>query len=158
MNVYAVDTIPEHLEIVAGKMRADDVREIWAAGKRTPLSSLKMSFYLSKYRKTIMLDGEPVGLFGVVPQSALGGTGVPWMLGTDAITKISRKFLRGCKVYVPEMISQFERLENYVDARNTVSIQWLKWLGFVIMEPEPYGHLNLPFHRFYMENHNVCAN
>lgn len=154
-NAYVVDTIPEHLEIVASKMRADDVREIWAAGKRTPLSSLKMSYSLSTYRKTIMLDGDPIGLFGVVPKTALGGGGTVWMLGTEGITKISRKFLRGCRVYVPDMLSGFNHLENYVDARNTVSIQWLKWLGFAIMDPEPYGHLNLPFHKFYMENPNV---
>lgn len=155
MDAYVTETIPEHLDIVAANMRADDVREIWAAGKRTPLLSLKMSYSLSKYRKTIMLDDAPIGLFGVVPVSVLGSIGTPWMLGTDGITKISRKFLRGCRYYMPEMISGFNRLENYIDARNTVSIQWLKWLGFVIMDPEPYGHLNLPFHKFYMENTNV---
>lgn len=148
--LYAINTLPEHIEPIAANMRLDDVREIWAAGQRTPLVSLKMSVALGRH-KTIMLADKPVGMFGVTPLSCIGRHGSPWLLGTDELARHSRSFLKGCLRHFPEVTNGFEFLENYVDARNTVSIRWLKWLGFVIMEPEPYGPFKLPFHRFYME-------
>ena len=98
-----------------------------------------------------MLSDKPVGMFGVTPLSVIGRHGSPWLLGTDELANHSRSFLKGCIKHFPEVTKGFDFLENYVDARNEVSIRWLKWLGFVIMEPEPYGPFKLPFHRFYME-------
>lgn len=148
--LYAIKTVEEHIEPIAANMRLDDVREIWAAGKRTPVSALKMSMALGKHN-TIMLSDKPVGMFGVTPLSVIGRHGSPWLLGTDELANHSRSFLKGCIKHFPEVTKGFDFLENYVDARNSVSIMWLKWLGFVIMEPEPYGPFKLPFHRFYME-------
>lgn len=155
MMAYVTDSTPEHISIVANAMRHADVAEIWAAGRKTPETALKASMALSRYCKTIMLDDKPIGMFGVTPLSVVTGNGVPWMLGTPEIETISMRFLRGSLSYIREMLAGYSYLENWVDARNTVSIRWLKWLGFAIVKPEPYGHLNLPFHRFYMENPNV---
>ncbi len=152
MRAYLVDATLEHAERIADLMRPDDVREIWAAKKTTPRQAIITSFILSNYPKTIMIDDEPVAMFGVTGESVLSGTGTPWMLGTGEIEKISIRFLRGSKNGIKEILSGYRILENYVDARNTVSIQWLKWLGFDIMAAEPYGAFGLPFHRFYMEN------
>jgi len=151
---YTVDSLKEHIEPIALNMRLDDVKEIWASGKRTPQTSLKMSMSFGK-SKTIMLDGNPVGMYGVCPVSFLSFKGSPWLLGTDILRLHSREFLKGCKAIFPDLIKEYKYLENYVDCRNKTSIRWLKWLGFAIMEPEPYGPFKLPFHRFYMENNHV---
>ncbi len=50
------------------------------------------------------------------------------------------------------MLDLFPHLQNYVDARNEISIRWLKWLGFRFdPKPVPYGIWGLPFLRFQME-------
>ncbi len=72
------------------------------------------------------------------------------MLGTDDVPHHSMKFLRESKRIVGEMRERFKYLYNYVDARNTVSVHWLHWLGFDIYEAVPYGAEQLPFHLFTM--------
>jgi hypothetical protein len=42
-------------------------------------------------------------------------------------------------------------LENWVDARNRLAIRWLRWCGFEIEAPAPYGPHELPFCRFSMK-------
>jgi hypothetical protein len=155
MRAYVTESSPEHIKPVALNMRAADVAEIWAAGKNRPENALKASMALSQYCKTIMIDDAPAAIFGVTPLSSLTGRGVPWLLGTAQIESIPHRFLKGSMVYLRDMARGFSYLENWVDARNAHSIAWLKWLGFVIMPSEPYGHLRLPFHRFYMENPHV---
>lgn len=152
---HVVEAKPEHIEPVASAMREADIMEIWAASKSRPVASLKHCMAISDYMKTIIVDGKPAGMFGTTPMSKLSGRGAVWMLGTPDIDRISKTFLRQSRKYVDEMLAPYRIIENYVDARNTRSILWLKWLGFVMLDPEPHGHLQIPFHRFYMENNNV---
>jgi hypothetical protein len=42
-------------------------------------------------------------------------------------------------------------MENWVDARNLDAIQWLRWCGFQIEAPRPYGKHGLDFCRFTMK-------
>ena len=49
------------------------------------------------------------------------------------------------------MLREFPVLRNVVDARNTVSIRWLVWLGFTIGTPQPMGVRGLPFIPFANE-------
>jgi len=53
-----------------------------------------------------------------------------------------------CVKWVRRQSEKFSLLYNYVDARNVKSIKWLRWLGFQLDEPAPYGVRGLPFHRF----------
>lgn len=155
MRACVIEAQNFHIPYIANNMRPDDANEVWAASRKTPVLALKASLILSQYAKTIMVDDEPAAMFGVSDLNRLTGKGVPWLLGTSKIERVSYRFLKGSKVYLKDMLSGFSCLENWVDARNTVSIQWLKWLGFDMMPSEPYGHFGLPFHRFYMENKNV---
>lgn len=88
-------------------------------------------------------------VFGIVRPSLLSTKGLVWLIGAPevedaglAILKVSRRFVR-------EMAKGFDFIENWVDARNTVSINWLRWCGFTVEEPKPYGVAQLPFHHFY---------
>jgi len=47
-------------------------------------------------------------------------------------------------------LAGYSHLENWVDARNTKAINWLRWLGFTVHDPVPFGVAGLPFHRFDM--------
>ena len=73
------------------------------------------------------------------------------MLGTDLIKKKQKIFLKRSKPWLEDIKKDYNYLENYVDARNTLSIKWLKWLGFKVEDPIPYGVNGEPFHKFTME-------
>lgn len=84
----------------------------------------------SDWALTGLIDGEPVCMFGVAPVSILNGEGAPWMLGTEQLEQAQVAFLRACRGVVADMERTYPRLMNVVDARNTVAIRWLRWLGF----------------------------
>ena len=142
----------DHIFWIANNMRQADRDEIAAAAGKGPWAALRDSLHLSVAAWTGLVDDEPICMFGVVPLDILGGVGSPWLLGTDEIEKHAISFLRLNKQYVKEMLEYFPYLVNFVDARNKMSIQWLKWLGFKFdSSPIPYGIWNLPFYRFSKE-------
>ena len=53
-------------------------------------------------------------------------------------------------LYLTQMHEVHPVLRNVVDARNTVSIRWLEWLGFTLGTPQPMGVCGLPFIPFEM--------
>jgi hypothetical protein len=63
---------------------------------------------------------------------------VPWMLATDDIRAIGREFLLGSHGEVDRMRKSYALLINNVHSKNTLSMRWLKWLGFII-DPTPAG-------------------
>ena len=155
MMAHVEDCKFEHIAPVAINMRADDVREIWCSSKSRPLMALKSSFFLCPNAKTIMVDDKPAAIFGINRLSVLNDTGIPWLLGTPKLEGISYKFVKYSRIYLQKMSKDFARLENHVDARNTASIKWLRWLGFDIMEAKPYGPFEVLFHKFSMEVKDV---
>jgi len=75
------------------------------------------------------------------------------MLGSEELNmpRVGNEVGKRSRYYVLEMKRHFQRLENYVDARQKRSIRWLKWCGFTVENPKPWGTLGLPFHQFWME-------
>ena len=73
------------------------------------------------------------------------------MLATDLLDLHSFRFLRECGTGIVAISAEFTIIENYCDARNSITVRWLKWLGFTVEEAEPYGVYNMPFHHFYKE-------
>lgn len=150
-GLVVVKSVMEHIGPIADNMREQDKNEIWAASKSKPHNALLRSYILSEKAWTVMNGDNPIIMFGVMLYGALSRTGSPWLLGTDDLVNHKRQFLvEGRKILRTEIMPDYSSLLNYVDARNTVSINWLRWLGFDIMDPEPYGALGLPFHKFCM--------
>ena len=55
-------------------------------------------------------------------------------------------FVRECRPYTQILNAQYDRIYNYVDARNKKAIRWLKFVGFTIDKtPYPVGPDNTPF-------------
>ena len=138
-----------HIPAIVRNIREADREELLASSNRTPNEVLIQGLMISEMAWTGMVDGEPVCIFGVAPCET-AGVGRPWMIGTKLLEKYQMVFLRRCKPRVVIMQCLFEVLENWVDARNTRAIQWLKWLGFSFSEPVPAGPFSLPFCRFDM--------
>ena len=97
------------------------------------------------------INGELACLFGCAPiNGMLGLRAAPWLLGTDVLDRHPSALMRHTAPYLAQMQRRYPHLLNYVDARNTRSIRWLKRLGFVIHPARPFGVAQLPFHYFEM--------
>lgn len=155
MIVTARHAHPDDINLIASNMRDGDKAEIAASHGLRPEIALRLCCASSSWLRTGTIDGEPFCMFGVAPYSVLTGAGTPWLLGTDRAREVPKDFLRQSRALLPVMSKGFSRLENLVDARNDMSIRWLKWLGFAMMPAEPFGIHGLPFHRFYMEVNHV---
>lgn len=139
----------EDAESIACYAREADINELWAAAKSTPLTTMVRGMEHSE-AWTWLIDGVPVCMFGVTPLSILGGYGSPWLVGTHEIDSHAWAFLHSSRAGILELFEQWGHLQNFVDARNTKAIRWLKYLGFTIHPAAPYGPFGLPFHHFEM--------
>ena len=151
MTPSIVEARVKHIPAIAGRVRAADEAELWAISCLSPTHVMLQALNLSTFARTGFVGDAAVCMFGVVRSSYLGGAGRPWMVGTDLLDRYDKIFLRRCRGEVAEMFKHFERLENYVDQRNTKAIKWLRWLGFSFGEPQPMGPFNMLFIKFSME-------
>ena len=144
MAVEIVRAQPAHLQ--AMEIRPEDKAEFWAAAMVDPKDSLMPGLGNAW---SCLVDGEPVAVFGVTPPAMLGGAAIPWLVGSVHLNP--RLLLRPAREVLDGW--DFEHLENWVDARNTKAVRWLRWLGFTIHPAGPYGVMGLPFHRFERLRH-----
>jgi hypothetical protein len=102
------------------------------------------------------VDDEPVCIAGIAKADLPGsyaGAATPWMLGTPGMMKYSRMLVKDARVYIDEKMKEFTCLFNFVHAENSVSIGWLKHLGFTLGKTvEEYGPGKQPFILFYRYN------
>lgn len=142
------------IAFLAARLRSDDRRElqaVWGAGVDFA-SILAHAVRLSTHLWVMEAAGEPIALFGVAPISLLQGVGAPWLLGTDAVKKQARTLVVKGRWYVALMDKEYPGgLCNFVDARNTLSVRWLRSLGFTLHPPAPYGGRGAPFHKFELK-------
>ncbi len=146
-----VPTEIDHVGIIASNMRELDRQECIAAIGLDPADALYYSFTGSENVWTILYKDKPIAIFGVARLSLLSEVGVPWMLGTDELDQAGWPIIRFSRKIIRGLLEYYSKLENYVDARNKKSIKWLRWCGFIIEPPEPYGAYRLPFHRFHLD-------
>lgn len=140
---------------LAPVLRAADRAEIYATSGREPVEALKQSIYASQIAYAAEDQDGCFALFGCSSPSAVATVGHPWLLGADRLTTTHRRmFVAETKRFLAAIRTRFDFLVNYVDARNTTSIHWLQRNGFTIFEPEPWGVLGAPFHRFEWRTDN----
>jgi len=149
-EISIVPATLDHAAHMAPRMRIADCVEVWASDRLLPLQALRTSLRRTPKAWAGLVDGRPECIFGVSPLAVLGECGVPWMLGSEDLPDYAVPFLRRNRAYIASIIQDYRELSNYVDARNSMSIRWLKWLGFAIMPTETYGPFGLPFHKFVM--------
>jgi hypothetical protein len=140
--------VPADLDELAANMRPADRDEITASNGADIRRTLGFSLLLSVNAFAVRSEEGLLCVFGTAAHSLLDDTGAIWMLGTPIVDKHPRTLSRVTRRYVAEMLRIFPILANWVDARNAASIKLLRWCGFTIGEPEPYGVRGLPFHRF----------
>jgi hypothetical protein len=130
----------KHAVELAALMRPEDEAECLASGHETALDAVAASMERSSVCCALLLDGEVAALFGIVP--APGNTACAWALTGRAVSRRPVTFGRVSRRVVGAFLLQHEALFNYVDARYTAAIRWLRWLGFMVgtaRELEPGG-------------------
>lgn len=140
-------------------MRRADREEVWASHRMTPEEALRFSVGRSgEHAWAVERGGRIVTLFGCAPMSLVGSSGTPWLLGSDEIQDIRLTFLKYSRPIVRQLSARFALLENWIDARNTLHLDWARWTGFRVEEPEPYGVYRQPFCRIVMKRgEDPCA-
>ena len=149
VGLSILPTTQKDIEELSSKLRKSDIEEVLASHNFAPKEAVSVSVELSTHSYAVRVNNALVMIYGVSMLHDKNGAS-PWMLATDELQKHAIKFYRITKKHVDEMYKQYGYLENYVDARNALSIRWLKWLGFTIHKAEPYGIEQLLFHRFTM--------
>lgn len=139
---------PEMIHYIADNMRQADVDEVKAASSFTPLEAITKGVEISDMTSVAIINGDIVAIMGVVKTGVLSDNGVPWLLGTDNVSKHYREFLGSSRTVLNAMINVCPNLTNYVYVKNTVSIRWLKWLGFKLEKAKPFGVNGELFHKF----------
>lgn len=145
----------EHIARLVPNVREADRRELWAGWRHTPEQSMRFGLERSSHVWTGFIDFEPVCMFGAVPVSLLGGSGVPWLIGTDKLVEHQMTFLRRCRPQLARMQRVYEHLTNYVAAENAAAVRWLEWLGFTLHEPMPFGPDGVAFRMFEWRRQDV---
>ena len=127
-------------------LRKEDIQEIQAVTGLPPLLSLLTGLKMSSVPLVICnADCKPVAMLGVVPNGLIGFI---WMVGTDDLKKLVYHFLRNSKDVCDVLKGKHQILHNYVDKRNKLHINWLKWMGFSIINEVNYGIENRKFYEF----------
>lgn len=129
-------------------LRPSDLAECQAYGQADIAAGIEASVRRSVLCWTALVDGEVAAILGVAPLNILTGIGSPWMLGTPLVDRYQRVLVRKTPEYIARMLKAFPHLVNFVHARNTTSVRWLRRLGFTLHEAVPYGPLGEPFHPF----------
>lgn len=151
MTVYrVVPATLEHIDEILPNLRRADVVEGEIATGLSAKEALVLSVQSSFEAIAAYADDRLVMLAGVVPASLISSNAAPWMVGTDELTKHAFKLCRENRRYVKKWLTWFPYLENWVDAENKVALKWLKWLGFELEDPIPWGgsgHFFIRFHQ-----------
>lgn len=145
---------PADLEHLSAHLRTQDQAELDAAGWLDYHRALEVSVERSRWSQVGLIDGQIACVFGCAEYgSLLAPTGVPWLLGTDVLTRHRRVLQRLARCYIETMLLDYPRLFNAVHAGNTAAVRWLKRLGFTLhpaIAAPPHG---APFHVFEMSRH-----
>ena len=137
----------EDVEWIAPRLRDADRDEVLAAVGIAPEEALVEGFERSTKTFAGFYEEEPFIVFGV--GTGQPDVGWPWLLGTDKIREARMGFLRQSEYWLNELHEGHPLLFNYVDARNTLHIRWLKWMGFSFINlHQEYGVGRLPFYEF----------
>lgn len=134
-----------HCGPLASQMRASDRIECEALG-RTPKDALRNGLRCSLEAYTALVEGKPVAMLGVVPDSLLGGRATVWMLGTEEAYAQGRALVTYGPLMLDMWLGKFDELANIVSSGNERAIRLLRRWGFAFGGPVTHRGVEfLPF-------------
>jgi hypothetical protein len=153
---HVVKATAYHALDLAYRLRPADVAEIKASSGFTPEDALAMSMFSSRRAWAVIHKGRCEAIFGVAPWPMTPDVGAPWLLASSVFETIGHRVGKDTRKYVRECEALFPILANYVDARHTRSLRWLRWAGFELDSIDlHHGVESRPFFRFSKVSHHV---
>lgn len=122
---------------VAQQLRAADRLELQAAGLTGPREwrdAIEEGIAHSPLCWTATVNRTPAAVFGCRPLPELG-VAAPWFLGTDAVLRQRRAFVRLAPAYIDSMLATYPLLRNAAHAENREALRWLRAAGFELGAP-----------------------
>lgn len=150
VNVQVRPATLEHAALLAPQLRAEDLAEAMAHGFTDALDALTKCVERSADAYALMFDEQVAALFGVGHPLEVVATGEEiccvWALTGRAVCEHPKAFIRASRPMLAFMLEHCGILWNYVDGRYTAALRWLRWLGFSVGEPVPFGPAGELFH------------
>lgn len=142
---------PGDARVLANHLRPEDYREVRALRDGNMSDLLVMSIASSDPCYSAFTSGGALAMiFGVAPHPTEDKTGIVWLLGTTDMAQLHYRFLRESKSWLDRLFGdRYEILFNIADKRNTLHLDWLRWLGFKFMKEIPAGRNRELFIEFY---------
>lgn len=140
------ESVLKDIDSLSLNMRKEDAAEVWSLTRSTPKEALVYSYKYSERSYSAFFKDEIVAMFGIVPGSLVSDKATIWALTSNVVPKVAFSFAKYSRQYINEFLKEYPVLENWVDARYTKSLNWLKWCGAEIEPAEPMGVDGLPFH------------
>lgn len=126
---------PDVIEQLAAALHPADAAELKAAGWTELQRCLAGASLTAMHWR-----GELLALLGCETHPNEPGSGIPWMLSTDAIERAPHAVVgRACLHLVQGWRQQHRRLANMVHRDNARALRLVAWLGFTINDDEPMG-------------------
>jgi hypothetical protein len=148
LEVSILPTVDSDLDELAEKMRDIDVMECHQVLNLPVAKVLQLSRAVSYEILTGRVNGELVVIYGIAKLNILSSEASPWLLATPAIEKYGFAFARRNKEVIARWQKKYTVMRNHVHVDNKITIRWLRWLGFDIQDPVPYGYRGELFHPF----------
>ena len=133
----------------------DEDREQWSAGDgdAVPIDRLLQTCACSTQVWAARdSEGTPTALWGVTPVSDDPDVGHLWMLACETFDNSPAELGSLSRLVFGEMLSQFPRLENYVDSRKVRAIELLRSIGFAVEPAIPRSSVDADFHRVWIDS------
>ncbi len=79
-------------------------------------------------------DGKLLCIGGASSPTLLSPVAVPWLLATDEMNRHTQRLTKDARRGVRMMLDKWPILTNVIDVRSTITIRWLKCIGFEFKE------------------------
>lgn len=129
--IEVVPATARHVNRIAKGMAAIDAKECRTMG-HSPKEALRLGLRQSTVAGTVMLDGQPIAMFGVVTSSLITGAGRVWLLMTDEARAQSKALVVLGRKITEALHNEFDILHNHVHADNRRAVRWLRFLGYEV--------------------------
>lgn len=142
-----------HAKDLGPRLRQADCDEVKAGSGMEAEDVLILAVAHAKRADAWFRDDRLIAISGISGSLIDPAVGVVWMLGSDEVDEFPKQLLKGQRQYVRDLLQGHDMLLNFVDNRNIKAHKWLRWLGFQLGDPRPFGAAGLLFRPFVMSAH-----
>jgi hypothetical protein len=136
MNVEVVPATQAHIDLILACCREREREAYDKIGHEAARDHLTHALALAAEAWTGFVDGQIVCMWGIDRASILCPSAFVWLLTADSIRQHPFVFVRHSQIRLAELRKRYHYIHGVVDASNTVSVKWLRWLGFQFSDVE----------------------